>query len=138
MKKICLLIAFCAGTTLAFAQKDKQEKVPEAVKQSFLQDHPNYNNTTWDMRNSHWHTMYRDKDKRFVNVYYDKQGNFIQSDSPWDPDDLPQAVKERMKKRYHVTDYNAYRIERPNRVFFQLSWSKHKVYMDKEGHEVKY
>ena len=140
MKKILLAIALCAGTTFVFAQKHKEEKrnVPDAVRHSFQKDHPDYNNTTWSMKNNEWHTMYRNKDKKYVNVYYDKRGRFIQSDSRWDRDDLPQAVQNRMRKRYHSGNYNVYRIERPNRVFFQLSWGNHKVYMNKEGHEVKY
>jgi len=143
MKKIFLAIAFCAPTTLVLAQKEHKKetrKAPEVVEHSFQQGHPDYNHTTWEMQNNEWHTKYRDKDhnNRYVNAYYDKRGRFVQSDSRWDRDDLPQAVQDRMRKRYHADNYSVFRIERPNRIFFQLSWGNHKVYMNKEGHEVKY
>lgn len=146
MKKVIFVAIFCAGSAVLFAQNHKQDnrKAPESVRRSYQKDHPDYkdDNSTWDMKNNQWHTRYMDKDhgNRPVDVYYDRTGRRLQSRGEWDRNDLPDAVKNRMTKRYHAENYNAYRIEKPGRgIYFQITWGTNKkVYVDEHGREVKY
>jgi len=141
MKKIFFLIVACAFGTMVFAQYHEHKHAPESVRNSYQKDYPDYKGTAWDMKNNQWHTRYKDKDheNRYVDVYYDKDGRRVQSRSKWDHNDLPEAVRDRMRKKYHASDYNAYRIDRPEQgIFFQLSWGNKKVYLDEHGNEVRY
>lgn len=127
---------------MVFAQyHDENKHVPESVRNAYHKDYPDYKSSNWDMKNNQWHTRYMDKDhdNRYVDVYYDKEGKRVQSRSKWNHNDLPDAVKERMRKKYHANNYTAYRIDKPEQgVFFQLSWGNKKAYLDEQGNEVKH
>jgi hypothetical protein len=142
MKKTIFLILFCAGSTMLFAQQSRHRNPPTVVVHSYQKDYPNYNNQTWDQRNNEWHTRYADRDhgNRNVDVYYDTKGRRIRSQSEWDRNDLPVAVRDRIRTHYKVENYNAYRVERPNKgFFFQISLGGNKnVYLDERGREVRY
>ena len=143
MKKAVFLIVFCAGTTMLFAQQtNNNRRPPSSVQRSWQRDHPNNNNDSWEYRNSQWHTRYQDKDhnNRNVDVYYDRNGRHVMSQSEWDRNDLPDRVKERIRTRYRSENYNAYRVERPGRgVYFQITLGGNKkVYLDDRGREVRH
>jgi len=145
MKKTFLLMVFCAGSMVLFAQQNNHNRnttPPQSVQRSWQKDYPNYNNDSWEYRNNQWHTKYQDKDhnNRNVDVYYDRNGHRIMSQSEWDRNDLPEGVRNRMKTRYHSENYNAYRVERPGKGFyFQITLGGNKkVYLDERGREVKY
>jgi len=146
MKKIILVMTFCAGSMMLFAQnRDYQRNTaPDAVRRSWEREYPNYrDNSTWDMQNNQWHTRYMDRDhNRNVDVYYDRYGHRVRMQSEWNRNDLPARVKDRLRRRYHYMndDYNVYRIERPGRgFFFQITLGgNRKVYLDQYGREVRY
>ena len=144
MKKTFFLIAFCAGAMVLFAQQNNHHNTtpPQSVQHSWQKDYPNYSNTTWSYSNNQWHTRYQDRDhnNRYVDVYYDKNGHRVMSQSEWDRNDLPEGVRERVKTKYHSENYHAHRIEKPGKaVYFQITLSGNKkVYLDEKGHEVKH
>jgi hypothetical protein len=145
MKKIIFLMALSTSSIVLFAQQDRYNRyqnVPEEVRRSYQRDYPNYNNTTWDMRDNQWHTRYMDRDhnNRYVDVYYDRRGRRMRSQMDWDRNYLPVGVRERIRNRYHNDNYQVYRIERPGRgIFFQISLGNNRViYMDERGREVRY
>ena len=144
MKKTFFLMAFCSAAMVLFAQQNSRRNTnpPQSVQHSWQKDYPNYSNNPWDYRNNQWHTKYQDRDhnNRNVDVYYDRNGRRVMSQSEWDRNDLPQDVRERIRTRYHAENYNAYRIERPGRGFyFQIILGgNRKVYLDERGREVKY
>jgi hypothetical protein len=150
MKKMFFLGLFTTSSILLFAQNDKykdkkhrQENVPQVVQQSYQREYPNYNNSTWDQRNNQWHTRYMDRDhNRNVDVYYDRSGRRVLTQSDWDRDDVPVTVKERIRRKYHDENYNVYRIERPGRgILFQITLggnNNRRVYFDENGREVRY
>jgi len=94
------------------------------------------------MQNNQWHTRYNDRDhgNRNVDVYYDRYGRRLQSQSEWDRNSLPPRVRERIRNRYHDDNYNVYRIERPGKgIFFQITLGGNKrIYLDERGREVRY
>jgi hypothetical protein len=128
--------------SILFAQEEQHHrKAPEAVEQSYKNEYANYNHSTWDMQNNQWHTRYMDKDhgNRYVDVYYDKEGHRLQSKSRWNRSDLPDAVKDRMRKRYHAQNYTVYRVDKPEKgTYYQISWGNRKIYLDETGHEIKH
>jgi hypothetical protein len=147
MKKVFFLVVFCAGSVMLFAQqsgnnRNRAHSVPPTVQRSWQRDYPNNNNASWDQQNNQWHTRYADRDhnNRNVDVYYDRNGRRLRSQSEWDRNDLPVAVRNRISTRYHADNYNAYRIERPGRgFFFQITLGGNKkVYLDERGREVRY
>jgi hypothetical protein len=143
MKKTFFLMVFCAGSMVLFAQQNNRNtNPPQSVQHSWQKDYPNYNNNSWEYRNNQWHTKYQDRDhnNRNVDVYYDRTGRRVMSQSEWDRNDLPEGVRNRMKTRYHSENYNAYRVERPGKGFyFQITLGGNKkVYLDERGREVKY
>ena len=143
MRKTIFLISLCVSSMMLFAQNDRYNRsVPPEVQRSYQKDYPNYyNNTTWDMRNNQWHTRYRDRDRgRDVDVYYDRRGRRIYSQYYWDRNDLPVAVRERIRRRYHYDNYNVYRMERPGRgIYFQITLGgNRRVYLDERGREVRF
>jgi hypothetical protein len=144
MKKTFFLIAFCAGAMVLFAQENNHHHntPPQSVQHSWQKDYPNYSNTTWTYTNNQWHTRYQDRDHNNMNVdvYYDKNGHRVMSQSECNRNDLPQGVQERVKTKYHSENYNAHRIEKPGKgTYFQITLSGNKkVYLDEKGHEVKH
>ena len=152
MKKVIFLILCSAGSIMVFAQQYNRDRdrdrnrqsVPTEVQRSYQRDYPNYydNNATWDLRDNQWHTRYIDRNhgNRYVDVYYDRRGRRMLTQSYWDRNDLPVTVRESMRHRYHNDNYQVYRIERPgNRVFFQITLGgNRKVYYDERGREVRY
>jgi len=144
MKKTFFLIAFCAGAMVLFAQQNNHHNTtpPQSVQHSWQKDYPNYSNTSWNYSNNQWHTRYQDRDhnNRYVDVYYDKNGHRVMSQSEWDRNDLPEGVRERVRTKYHSENYHAHRIEKPGKaVYFQITLSGNKkVYLDEKGHEVKH
>ena len=144
MKKTFFVIAFCAANVVLFAQNTHHHNTnpPQSVQHSWQKDYPNYSNNAWDYRNNQWHTKYQDRDHNNsnVDVYYDRNGHRVMSQMEWNRNDLPEVVRERVRTRYHVENYNAYRVERPGRGFyFQITLGgNRKVYLDERGREVKY
>jgi hypothetical protein len=144
MKKTFFLMAFCAGAMVLFAQQNNHHNTtpPQSVQHSWQKDYPNYSNTTWSYSNNQWHTKYQDRDhnNRYVDVYYDKNGHRVMSQSEWDRNELPEGVRERVKTKYHSENYHAHRIEKPGKaIYFQITLSGNKkVYLDEKGHEVKH
>jgi hypothetical protein len=144
MKKLIFAAFLCVTSVTLFAQQQRYHRnVPPEVQRSYQKDYPNYNdNASWDMRNNQWHTRYKDRDhnNRDVDVYYDRRGQRVMTQSRWDRDDLPANVREGISRRYHRDQYEAYRIERPGRgVFFQITLGGNKkVYFDENGREVRH
>ena len=144
MKKTFFLMAFCAGAMVLFAQQNNHHNTtpPQSVQHSWQKDYPNYSNTTWSYSNNQWHTRYQDRDhnNKNVDVYYDKNGHRVMSQSECDRNELPQGVQDRVKTKYHSENYHAHKIEKPGKgTYFQITLSGNKkIYLDEKGHEVKH
>jgi hypothetical protein len=153
MKKIMFFLLLTLSVGFVFAQKrdhdrdrdDRRNAPPLEVQKSFQRDYPNYNNTAnWDWRNNQWHTRYKDREHgdRDVDVYYDRGGRRMVTQTLWDLNDLPLNVRNRMYRRYHTNDYRVYRLERPGRgITFQITFGRNNnrvVYLDERGREIRY
>ena len=71
--------------------------------------------------------------------YYDHDGHRALSRTEWSRSDLPEAVRDRLRKDYHARHYTAYRIERPDRdIVFEINWGDRKLYLNELGREVEF
>ena len=135
-------MAFFAAGVVSFAQQNNYRRnPPQNVQRSWQRDYPNYNNNSWDYSHSRWHSRYHDRDRnKDIDVYYDRNGQRVWWQSEWDRNDLPQAVRDRIRSRYRTESYNAYRIERPRGGFyFQITIGGNRnVYLDERGREVRH
>ena len=144
MKKTILLVVFCAGSVILFAQNNNSRRnPPQSVQRSWHRDYPNSDdNEAWEYRNNQWHRRYTDRDhnNRSVDVYYDRYGHHVMSQTQWDRNDLPDRVRNRIRSKYRTDNYNAFRVERPGRGFyFQITLGNNrKVYLDAQGRDVRY
>lgn len=145
-KTIFALLLLCSS--MAFAQRrydnNRNNNTPPAtVQQNFQRENPNQN-AKWNYRNNEWHATYQDNNNRNVETYYDRTGRRRDSHIAWNRTDVPRDLDDRINKRYHTTNYNAVRIERPNsQPLFQISLNMGRgrnrtVYMDEQGRERQY
>jgi hypothetical protein len=140
MKNYFLFLFSCLSGTLVFGQHDNDHRnPPTTVTHSWQRDYPNQQSVQWDLRNNQWHTTYRDNEhnNRNVDVYYDRNGKRRYWQTEWDRNDLPPSVQNRIRSKYHVNNYSAYRVERPGgKYYFQISLGKNrKIYLDERGRE---
>jgi hypothetical protein len=150
MKKIFFSLLLVAGSTMIFAQNGqpdrsrRDQQMPSTVQKSFERDNPGVTNANWDRRNNNqWHGTYRDKNNRDVEVFYDRSGHRMSTHKQWDRNDFPKDLDHRFNTRYHTSDYQVYRIERPKakplfQIRFQLGGKDKTVYMDERGRETRY
>ena len=143
MKKIFLVLVFCTGSTMIFAQHKENRKDPPAeVQRSWKKDFPDRDNEAWEWKNNQWSTGYKDKDhnNRHVKVFYDKNGKKKYSQTEWDRKDLPAPVQNRIRSKYHMDNYSAYKVDRPaGGFYFQVTFGNNQiVYLDNQGRETSH
>ena len=147
MKKAIFLIVFCVSTVMLFAQQTNTRRYPPTtVQRSWQRDYPDYNlnndNQPWEWRNNRWHRRFRDRyhGDRYVDVYYDRNGRRIYALHERDRNELPDRVRERIRRRYRSDDYSVFRVERPGRGFyFQITLGNNRnIYLDESGREVRH
>jgi hypothetical protein len=147
MKKIFFSMLLLASSAAVFAQNDRRDRdhqAPQPIQRSFQKDYPDMTVTNWQRQNSNqWHGIYKDKNNRDIDVYYDGKGKRLSSHQPWDRKDVPQVLDRRINTRYHTRDYQVFRIERPNykplfQIKLEIGGKNRVVYMDERGNERKY
>jgi hypothetical protein len=137
---------FLAASTSLVAQERNQDRrnAPTTIRKSFERDNPGITEATWHRsQNNQWHAVYKDKDNRDVDAYYDYKGKRLSRHLSWDRKDVPPDLDKRIHSRYHVDEYEVHRIERPNyKPLFQIKLTiggkNRLVYMDEQGRERKY
>jgi hypothetical protein len=120
---------------------------PEAVQKSFQKDYPGAKDPQWSSTNGQWHAGFTDQsegDRGEMVSNYDESGIHIDSQIPYDLNDVPAAVVGGTQKSYPTgTNYTYTRIERPDgdplfQVDMNLQNKNKTTYMDESGHEQKY
>ena len=138
MKKILIGIFILSSASL-FAQDNKDNRVPDNVKNSFQKEYPNAQKPLWDNTNGKWHATYKDQDSRNADSYYNTDGRRIETHTAYKQGDLPSKVQENANKQYH-SKYNTSRIDRPNsQPLYEIKLqSGSTTYMDANGRKRKY
>ena len=150
MKKL-LIIAVIAGVSqLAIGQDRRgqpQQQPPANVQRSFQRDYPQANDTRWSRNGNQWHANFTDRsseDNGQMISRYDHNGRHLDSQIPYDRNDVPSTVRERMERRYpHARDYRYTRIEHYGgqplfQVRLNIGGQQKMTYVDEQGRERSY
>jgi hypothetical protein len=143
MKKTLFIVILSVAICGAGIAQDRDRQVPSSVQHAFQRDYPDAREPHWTSDHGQWHADFDDHsryDRGEMVAHYDRYGRHIDSHIPYDPNDVPRPVMERMHRRYHARDYYFERIERPHaeplfRVNLSLDGGQKTVYMDEYGHE---
>jgi hypothetical protein len=148
MKKTVFLIAVLALAKLSMGQDHRDhEQVPAKVQQSFQRDYPQAASTRWSRNGEHWNADFTDRgpgDNGAMVSRYDHNGRHLDSHIPYDRNDVPASVRERMEKKYPGgREYRYTRIEpHGDQPLFQVRLNvggKQKTtYVDEQGRDREY
>ena len=145
MKKTMICLYLLMSGSLLFAQY--AHVAPDQVQQSFHKDYPAANNARWSQIHGQWHANFTDQgpnDNGEMIAHYDRNGRHIESHIPYDQNDVPAPVMERLNMKYRgAHHYRFTRIEHSDgNEYFQIRLNSHgrdrTVYMDEQGHERQY
>ena len=123
------------------------QHAPAAVRRSFQKDYPEARDPQWSSTNGQWHADFVDhspKDRGQMVANYDQSGHHIDSQIPYDENDVPPTVVYRTQRNYpYGTNYAYTRIERPVgnpifRVDLSLRNKIKTLYEDESGNEQRY
>jgi len=98
MKKIALILfSFFALTT--YAQKISADNVPDVVKNAFKQKFPTAQKVKWELDYENYEAEFK-MDKKEMSVKFDKDGNWIETETPIKPSAINAEVKEFLTKNF--------------------------------------
>jgi len=148
MKKILFVVAvLCIGRMAEGQDRRSQQQVPTNVQRSFQRDYPQANDTRWTHNGNHWNANFTDRspgDNGEMISHYDHKGRHLDSHIPYNRDDVPPMVRERMEKRYrNGRDYRYTRIEQYGgqplfQVRLNIGGQQKTTYVDEQGRERSY
>jgi len=118
------------------------EEVPKAVKVNFNEKYPNENDPDWHKdQNGNFESNFK-KDGKHYRADFSPTGEWIETELSIEKDDLPDAVKKKLKESYddlkiveieevqHATKGLFYDVE------FKKDGDKHDVEFDKAGNVI--
>ena len=151
MKKLIFSILIILSSSLLYAQRNgnannnrNQRQAPPTVQKAWQRDHPNNGNPSWQQNNGQWHARYKDQtNNRNADTYYDQRGKQIDTHTQWERQNVSQNLDNRIRTKYHTTNYEVVRIDRPNnpslfQIILNTGGGRRTIYTDENGMEVKY
>ena len=132
-----------SGTVLV--AQIRYHQAPQSVRESVNKEYPNADNVSWSISSGQWNASFKDRDHGKMVARYNKYGSHLDSRIPYTKRDVPDPVKETVKKRYpHSRDLEYTKIQRNHGSdeFYRVKLRDHGkdqyVYMDADGHRRKY
>lgn len=98
MKKITFVL-FVTFSINSFAQKLSQENVPEVVKTNFKTKFPAAEKAKWEMDYENFEVEFK-LNKNEVSAAFDKDGNWLETETPIKPSTIPTEVKDFLSKNF--------------------------------------
>jgi hypothetical protein len=98
MKKL-LVLPVLLLTTVAFAQKISDSKVPEAVKAAFSKNFSGMNEVKWEKEKGNYEANFN-KDKTKMSALFDKEGKLLETETGIPVTKLPKAVLTYLGQQY--------------------------------------
>jgi hypothetical protein len=151
MKKIVFAFVILAIGRIGFAQnhrgQQQQQQPPTNVQRSFQRDYPQANDTRWSRNGNQWNANFTDRspnDNGAMSSHYDHNGRHLDSHIPYDRNDVPSNIRERMERRYpHGRDYRYTRIEDYGgqplfQIHLNIGGQPKTMYVDEQGRERSY
>lgn len=99
MKKLTLTLIAGMITTFTFAQKLKENQVPNPVKKAFKKQYPTTKGMKWEKEKSNYEVEFEIKEIDY-SVLMDSSGNILETEKEITIDALPTATKEYVSKNY--------------------------------------
>lgn len=145
MKNTLLAITFALTGGSVVAQTH-QHVAPERVRQSFSKNFPEAGNERWTHSGGQWNATFDDRsseDRGEMVAHFDVNGHYIESHIPYAEGDVPQAVDESARRRYHHGHYRVTMIDHPSRpdvyaVRGEVNGRQRTSYYDERGRERSY
>lgn len=102
-----------------------EKKVPREIQLKFLELEPSAHNIDWSLKGDLYRLHYT-LDKHFYTSYFDKEGNWLETEFEMDESDLPIAISNTIAEKFN--DYSIVDIERVNtadsKVLFEIDLKK--------------
>lgn len=106
--KTIIVSVLIACTAVLNAQK----QAPDAVKKSFAAKFPDVKKVKWEKEDNNWEASF-EKDKKEYSALFSENGQWLETEMEIPVNELPQAVKDAINKRYpNVTITEAAIIEK--------------------------
>jgi hypothetical protein len=99
MKKTAASMVVMLFATLTFAQKIKEQNVPDNVKATLHKNYPTAKKVKWDKEGENYEASF-DLNKTDNSVLMDVQGNIIESEVEIELAQLPKGVLDYVKTHY--------------------------------------
>lgn len=116
-----------------------QEKVPNAVKQSFQEKYPGENDPDWHKdKNGYYESNFKKKGKHF-RADFDASGTWIETERNIKKKSLPEAIKQKIKRNFdtyeivEIEEVDHYLKGRFYDVEFKIDGKKQDIEFDKSG-----
>jgi hypothetical protein len=120
MKKALIIISIFSFSITAVAQTIEPSEVPKLVASNLHKTHPYPENIKWEMDYDNYVARF-DKDKVKVSITYNKDGEWIKTETPVTHKSLPAAVKSCMTKQFDIYKENYIeKVEKPDGVFYHI------------------
>lgn len=134
---LAISVAITIGTT-TFAQKISGEKVPAAVKSTFIKMCKGAVGTKWEMEKGNYEASYQASGKT-ISALFSKAGNMLESEVAIKTSDLPAPVLAYLKEnRKGLAIHEADKITKANgQVNFEAEVNGKDMLFDKNGEFLK-
>ncbi len=106
MKAITFLTAILIGTTSLFAQDVPENQVPSVILNTFKKEFPKASDIEWEREGELYNVDFEIGYFTDYEAWFDASGKLIKYSEEISEKDLPQAVKDTVKKQF-----DGYRID---------------------------
>lgn len=138
MKKSLMIVALCACTVFAFAQKISEDKVPAAVKAKFKSLYPAAKEVKWEMEKADYEAGF-EVGKTETSVVIDAQGNLKETETEIAVSALPKAATEYIAKNHAGANIAeaAKIVDASGKVTYEAEVNKKDIVFDEKGNFLK-
>lgn len=99
MKALKIFLIFMCVSAIAVAQDINPSEVPETVRNTFMKDHKNATDIEWERDMDNYKVEF-DIGRKEYQVWYSTAGDVIKKEQEITEADLPEAVREAIKREY--------------------------------------
>jgi Putative beta-lactamase-inhibitor-like, PepSY-like len=135
MKKFLLPLFVFTSSTFVFAQKISTDNVPPAATSAFAAKFPKATAVTWEMDYENYEADFK-LEKIEMAAKFDKEGKWLETETPIKSTELPKAAKDAIKNEYgelselKLTDCE--KLESPSGISYEVTVSKGENHYDLE------
>lgn|SRR5690554_188799 len=131
MKAITFLTAILIGTTSLFAQDVPENQVPSVILNTFKKEFPKASDIEWEREDELYNVDFEIGYFTDYEAWFDASGKLIKYSEEISEKDLPQAVKDAVKKQF-----DGYRIDDVEK-FIENNIETYRVEIEK-GNDERY